>query len=124
MFCTFTFDRGLRFGSGLLLLKFTAAVGVFTWAYLKKTVVFGWPKTRFLNVFDGLGALGRVGSRWARLEGPGAIWISTLGPRRGARGAPFPAAAGKSDGKTKGYPRSFQTWFFGIRQVPTGFLEA
>ena len=27
---TFTFDRGLRFWSGLLVLKFTAAVGVFT----------------------------------------------------------------------------------------------
>ena len=34
MFCTSTFDRGLRFCSGLLILKFTAAVGVFTWAYL------------------------------------------------------------------------------------------
>ena len=33
MFCTFTFDRGLPFLSGLLVLKFTAAVGVFTWAY-------------------------------------------------------------------------------------------
>ena len=29
----FTFDRGLRFWSGLLVLKFTAAVGVFTCAY-------------------------------------------------------------------------------------------
>ena len=27
MFCTFTFDRGLRFWSDLLVLKFTAAVG-------------------------------------------------------------------------------------------------
>ena len=32
MFCTFTFDRGLRFWNGLLELKFTAAVGVLTWA--------------------------------------------------------------------------------------------
>ena len=28
----FTFDRGLCFWSGLLVLKFTVAVGVFTWA--------------------------------------------------------------------------------------------
>ena len=40
MFCTLTFDRGLRFGSGLLVLKFTAAVGVFTWAYI--FVFFDW----------------------------------------------------------------------------------
>ena len=33
MFCIFTFGRELRFWSGLLVLKFTAAVGVFTWAY-------------------------------------------------------------------------------------------
>ena len=33
MFCTFTFDRRLRFWSGLLVLEFTAAVGVFTWTY-------------------------------------------------------------------------------------------
>ena len=31
MFGTFTFDRGLRFWSGLLVLKFAVAVGVFTW---------------------------------------------------------------------------------------------
>ena len=30
MFCTFTFDKGLDFWSGLLVLNFTAAVGVFT----------------------------------------------------------------------------------------------
>ena len=29
----FTFDRGFRFWSALRVLKFTAAVGVFTWAY-------------------------------------------------------------------------------------------
>ena len=35
MFCTFTFDRGLRFRSGLLALNFTASVGVFTWLIFK-----------------------------------------------------------------------------------------
>ena len=33
MFCTLTFYRGLRFWRGLLVLKFTAAVRGFTWAY-------------------------------------------------------------------------------------------
>ena len=37
MFCIFTCDRGLRFWSGLLVSKFTAAVGVFTWAYFLRT---------------------------------------------------------------------------------------
>ena len=40
MFCTFTFDRGLRFWSGLLVLKFTAAVGAFTWAYFACFLMF------------------------------------------------------------------------------------
>ena len=34
------FDRGLRFWSGLLVLKFTAAVGVFTWAYFLELCAF------------------------------------------------------------------------------------
>ena len=41
MFGAFTFDRGPRFWSSLLVLKFTAAVGAFTWAYSPTAESFG-----------------------------------------------------------------------------------